>query len=298
MRYFLLTIMIMLSAFGASAQGPNDMLIEITKDKARNASCELGLSEDQTALFVESFVREALSVEDIIVAGDPDIDLLKAVKEAADLKDSRIRQILDEDQYRIYMHWVDLEADREHSEFDSIQVALNDPEFRQATFEYYDINVGPYITYYHQAYFKPYLKQKYYWKINQDRAKLEVIRAALDSLDQAGITDDALHEELSGDFYNTIKDLKKIRKKYQDQLDYISVALGPVERQWTLDYIDLVGAHYPDEVNRKIRDYTYLQSAYGMHYLVGQLSLLLYDVYSPRSFVENRESISGMLNIF
>jgi len=265
------------------SQGAHDLLVKITKEKASAISSNLGLTDDVPAKLENIYVRYAVAIEDLIVSAEPDVEIVKKIAFLESSRDKLVETLLDDEQSDLYVHLLESMDMQERSEFDSLQVYLSSDSFRDATLQYYDENVAPYITFYHQSYFKPSLKQKHVWKINQSRYDIIMFSAGLDSTGNINID-------------KSINTLKKIRKRYKDQLDYISVALGPMQREWTSDYIKMVKNHFDDDIYQKIADHTWSMNAYGMHYIVGELSMVLYDVWYPRSYIENRETLMELFS--
>ncbi|MEZ5008237.1 MAG: hypothetical protein R2728_07815 [Chitinophagales bacterium] len=267
----------------------------MTKQEAQALADELHLDEQDARTLRVIYVNHAMGVEDLIVAADPEINLLKEVKALGKLKEEQIENLLSEENYKLYKYKEEQSIVRQESEFDSLQMYFNDPEFNEAVLNYFDENVSPYLIYYHQTYFKPALKQKHYFKINQDREKLNEHGRQLDSIKLATGKRFEFDAVLEDDLENTLKDLKRLRKKYIDRLDYINVSMGPVVREWNADYIKMVQEYYKDDVYQQIDEYSKYLNAYGINYIVGQFSLLLFDVYEPRGYVEGRDILIEML---
>ena len=57
-----------------------------------------------------------------------------------------------------------------------------------------------------------------------------------------------------------------------------------------------VQRQFDDATYLKIKDHTYTIKAYGMDYLLGQLSLVLFDIFEPRSYLDNRETLLLLLS--
>lgn len=281
--------------FSVQAQGSHSQLISMTKQEAQALADELHLDEQDARTLRVIYVNHAMGVEDLIVAADPEVNLLKEVKALGKLKEEQIENLLSEEDYKLYKYKEEQSLVRQESEFDSLQLYFNDPEFNEAVLNYCDENVSPYLIYYHQTYFKPALKQKHYFKINQDRAKLNEHGRQLDSIKLATGKRFEFDAVLEDDLENTLKDLKRLRKKYIDRLDYINVSMGPVVREWNADYIKMVQDYYKDDVYQQIDEYSKYLNAYGINYIVGQFSLLLFDVYEPRGYVEGRDILIEML---
>ncbi len=290
MRVVLLFLTLLNCTF-SWAQGPNSLLIEMTRDEASLIAVSLALNEEATTKLQKTYVQKALQTEDIIVDADPETNLLKEVKRIEKERDKAVKGFLTDEEYKLYLHVLEQNELQARSDFDSLQAHLNKEEFNNAVISYFDENVAPYITYYHQTYFKPALRQKHYYKINQVRVGLQSYNMEDENTAELDLDDP---EELANvDEY--IKTLKRLRKKYKDELDYISVSLGSAEREWSNDYMQLVKEHYKDNTFQKIETYTKNLDAYGVHYIVGGFSLLLYDVWYPRSYVESRDLLLEML---
>jgi hypothetical protein len=246
---------------------------------------------DIAARLTTVYENEALAVEDLIVNAEPEVAIIKQIHFLEQVRINQVRNMLDEERFKLYEHILDTEAEREQSQFDSLQIYLDNEQLKEATLVYYDENVVPYLIYYHQTFFKPALKQKHYWKINESRQTLYEYEALKSDVAEVRDEEADLQDALD-DLDKSIVDLKKIRKRYRDELDYITVALGPMERIWSDDYINMVKEQFADDVYLKIRDYSHSMNAYGMDYLLGELSLVLFDVYNPRSYIESRENLS------
>jgi len=281
-KRILLTIALSISCIAVSlGQGAHDLLIKITQDKADAISASLGLTDEAPNKLKKIYVRYAIAVEDLIVSAEPDVTVVKKIEFLEKSRDNLVKSILDEEQEDVYDHLLEEMATQQRSEFDSLQVYLSSDTFREATITYYDENVAPYVLFYHQTYFRPAIKQKHTWKINQSRRDLEMY---IEGTDTAGVVN----------IDKSLNTLKKIRKRYKDQLDYITVALGSMEREWTRDYIKMVQSHFDDDIYQKIADHTWSMNAYGMHYIVGELSMVLFDVWNPRSYLESREALMNL----
>lgn len=291
----LLLILFFTAHIALSAQGPHQQLIELTKQEAQALASELHLNSQDSKTLSNIYVKHALAVEDLIVEGDPELDLLKEVQKLEDLKQLQIAGLLSEAEFQLYEYKMQQLQIQEASEFDSLQTHLNDPEFRKEVKAYFIEKVSPYLVYYHQTYLKPNLKQKHYFKINQSRVKVHDIKMQLDSIEANGGNRYELDKALENKVEKSIKELKRLRKKYKERLDYINVALGPVERQWNNDYIKMVQAHYKDEQFQRIESYSAYLNAYGIDYLVGEFSLLLFDVFQTTNYIEERPVLIDML---
>jgi len=290
-------VFLFVSGFAIHAQGPHTMLIDIAKYDASLLGYELSLSQDQTKSLSNIYVKYALAKEDIIVSPDAEINLLKEIKTLDKAKDKEIKDLFDEEDYKLYEHKMEQAALRASSDFDSLQLNLDNPEFNESVIQYFDEDVSPYLVFYFQTYFKPALKQKHYFKINQERAKLTAIQSEIDSLKAVSNGDFELPDSLANALDASFKELKSLRKRYKEQLDYISVAMSPLKREWDLAYITMVKQHYKDEIYQSIENYNKFLNAYGIDYLVGGFSLLLFDIYYPRSYVENREILIDMIGL-
>ncbi len=277
------------------AQGPHSQLIFMTQQEAEALSTELHLSSQDARTLSTIYVNHAMQVEDLIVDANPEINLLKEIKALDKIKVEQVKNLLSDEDFKLYEYKKEQSEIREASEFDSLQIHLNDPEFNNAVIEYFDDNVSPYLIYYYHTYFKPALKQKHYFKINQERKRLSELEYKIDSIKEISGVRYSFDSELSEIVEKTLKDLKRLRKKYQERLDYINVAMGPVAREWNNDYIMLVQEHYKDDAFQRIDDYGKYLNAYGINYVVGEFSLLLFDIYYPRGYVEGRNILIEIL---
>lgn len=272
----------------------HDQLIKMTTAQASEKAGQLGLTEEQQRQFIDIYVKEAVAIEDIIVNGEPDVAITKQVRALQKQREERIEELLEPNQEDLYEYLVEEEATQQKSYFDSLQLYLDNVDFKASVDQYYDEEVMPYIIYYHQTYFRPALKQKHYWKINQARASIYAYESLQDPiLGKLGSDEDIANAFTEMDDH--IGSLKRIRKRYRDELDYISVSIGPAERQWSADYLRLVKEHFSDDVYLRVQDYMYKLDAYGVHYLVGEFSLILLDIWNPRSYLDSRDSIVKVL---
>ena len=226
--------------------------------------------------------------------GEPEVAITKQIKVLNKQREDKVKELLESNQEDLYDYLMEEESNQRESYFDSLQIYLDNVDFKAAVQGYFDDEVMPYIIYYHQTYFRPALKQKHYWKINQARASIY----AYESLEDPILGKQGTDEEIAAAFQDMeshLSSLKKIRKRYRDELDYISVAMGPAERQWSEDYKGLVQQHFSDDVFLRIEDYMHRLNAYGVNYLVGEFSLILLDIWNPRSYLDSRESILKVL---
>lgn len=290
-----LTFILLVALVNLKAQGPHSQLISMTQEEAQALADELHLNEQDARTLRVIYVNYAMGVEDLIVEADPEINLLKEVKALGNLKEDQIKTLLSEEDYKLYQYKEEQSLLRQESEFDSLQLYFDDSTFKAAVLDYFDDNVSPYLIYYHQTYLKPALKQKHYFKINQEREHLNEYADRLDSIKLATGKRFVFDAVLEDDLEVTLKDLKRLRKKYKDRLDYINVSMGPVVREWNSDYVDMVQSYYKDEVYQQIDQYGKYLNAYGINYIVGQFSLLLFDIYEPRGYVEGRDVLIEML---
>jgi hypothetical protein len=290
-------VFLFMSVFSVNAQGPNSMLIDIAKHDATMLGYELSLTPEQTKQLSNIYVKYALATEDVIVSPDAEIDLLKEIKALDKAKEKEIKELFSEEDYKLYEYKMEQAILRSSSDFDSLQLHLDNPDFNDAVINYFDEDVSQYLVFYYQTYFKPALKQKHYFKINQERAKLAAIQLEIDSLKAISSTNFELSDSLAQALDTSFKALKDLRKRYKEQLDYISVAMSPLKREWDLAYITMVKKHYKDDVYQSIENYNKFLNAYGIDYLVGGFSLLLFDVFYPRSYVENRAILIDMIGV-
>jgi hypothetical protein len=290
-------VFLFMSVFSVNAQGPNSMLIDIAKHDATMLGYELSLEPEQTKQLSNIYVKYALATEDVIVSPDAEIDLLKEIKALDKAKEKEIKELFSEEDYKLYEYKMEQAILRSSSDFDSLQMHLDNPDFNEAVINYFDEDVSQYLVFYYQTYFKPALKQKHYFKINQERAKLAAIQLEIDSLKAISSTNFELSDSLAQALDMSFKALKDLRKRYKEQLDYISVAMSPLKREWDLAYITMVKEHYKDDVYQSIENYNKFLNAYGIDYLVGGFSLLLFDVFYPRSYVENRAILIDMIGV-
>ena len=290
-----LFLLLMVASILGMAQGPHSQLIDITKQDASIMSGELGLSDEQSKQLTSIYVKHAMATEDVIVSSNPEINLLKEIKSLEKARDKEIKSIMTAEEYQLYAHKKKQVEDRASSEFDSLQVFLNDPDFNNAVIEYFDQDVSPYLVYYYHTYFTPALKQKHFFKINQQRLKITELQFQIDSVKEVTQSDD-LPDKITDALDDSFKELKRLRKKYKEELDYINVALSQVEREWDLAYVNMVKAHYKDDAFQRIENYNKYLNAYGIDYLVGGFSMLLFDIYYPRSYVENRDVLIKMIS--
>ena len=274
-------------------QAQHERLIDITKGMAAEYATAIGLEIEKVEQFMDIYVKEALAVEDIIVNADPEVAMIGQIQVLESERINQVKSLVNETQFELYRYVLQQEAQQSVSRFDSLEIHMGNETFRTQTADYYDENVVPYLIYYHQTYFKPALRQKHIWKINQARQAIY----QYDYLKEAIKDDRTLGNDMAdaiADLDRSISSLKKIRKRYRDELDYISVALGPIERQWTEDYIKIVQQHFPDEIYERIKKYRYSMNAYGMDYLIGELSMILFDIWNPRTYIDSRETLSKL----
>ena len=287
----LFTFLVLLAGSQAIfAQGPHDRLVEITQSKANDIISALSVTDEIAARVSKVYINEAISIEDIIVNAEPDVAIINEIHFLEQVRINQMRNMLDDATFKLYQYILEEQEVQQDSRFDSLQIYLDNEDLKQNTLTYFDDNVVPYLIYYHQTFFKPALRQKHYWRINQSRQSLykyeEMKRA-----DKEGIIEAAKLDQALINLSNSIVSLKKIRKRYKDELDYISVALGPMERIWSDDFIAMCKEQFADDVYLRIKAYSHSMNAYGMDYLLGELSLVLFDVWNPRSYVESRETL-------
>lgn len=269
----------------------HDKLIDLSRSEAAQIASILGLEQEAAGKLSGIYVREALATVDLIVNAEPEVEVIKEIEDLRKTRYNEVKDLLDDAEFSLYKHYLDSEEERLESQFDSLRSYLRDEEFVEKTLTYYDDNVAPFVIYYHQTYFRPALRQKHVWKINEIRQWMRDFeyQQSRAETDHEAVPDMvAAWETLD----KGIGQLKRIRKRYRDELDYINVAMGVQEVEWTTDFIAIVKENFPDEVYQEIIEHRAYTKAYGMDYILGTFSMILFDVYDPRSYIQSRAALS------
>ncbi len=296
MKKGILSIVVFLSAICfMQAQNPNEVLVKLAKHDAAFYAERIALEEDKKKSFENIFTGYALNIENSLTSKG-DFSLRKEIEKAKKTRDKGLKKILSNQQHNLLEYIEESEGYEKRRVFARISETIKSDSTLQNELHKYAVkDMLPHLVRHREK-----LEQQMH---DKDQMQMIVVRSRInDIIGRAdSVSVDSLVElrdlAVNKDEHKAVRTLKKLRKKYIDELDYISGSLIPRERSWRGNYLRILQQHLENEDFLEMSKLEVRSNALGYDYYMGQLTMLLLDTKNSKDYLELNTALNRLIKL-